>query len=241
MGEMCAPDVADTLRTMKCRNTQDFAWSGSCLLPAHALAEASHRIGACFEVPSTVLSLVRLHRPSRTVARIPEVGLLQEAQGSGANPTVPLQGLSADLLPADVFDDLLPEAPRTSRQSRRGTSRLLGASTDRPVGSMLQDLSHPNGRASRPARDPLSRSVSGGHPRADGVHSPRPLRDVHRPTGSGARDRDGRRSRFVARLRHRPGPSQRKWTASRSASASDRSPQSSLCCEHPQNDSGSIA
>ena len=123
--------------------------------------------------------------------------------------------LQADLLAPDVLDDLLPQAPSTPRCRRVGTCRLLRASTDRAVVSLLQDLRDPDGRAPRPARHPLSCALPGSAPRPDGNHRPRSFRGVHRQAGSSFRHGDCRRIGIVVRLRHRSRPPPGKREAPR--------------------------
>ena len=48
--------------------------------------------------------------------------------------------LQAHLLTADVLHHLLPQASKASYRRRVGTRRLLRASADRTVGSLLEDL-----------------------------------------------------------------------------------------------------
>ena len=85
-------------------------WRGACLYSARALAQVFRRIGLPLAVLAAVLSVAPVHSACWWFGGLSKLGLVSCSEESQTHPEVSLQRLQADLLAADLLDELLPQA-----------------------------------------------------------------------------------------------------------------------------------
>src|SRR5262245_38227741 len=121
------------------------------------MAHIARRPRTSLPVPSSLLSVARVHRALEPRLRLPSTRLLPPETRSDPHPEVPMLGLRAHVLETDVLDDLLPQEAGASRENRSGAGGRLGASPSGSLRAVREKHYHAARRAARPERDSFVR------------------------------------------------------------------------------------